>query len=204
MKNVTIQNLLDDPIAQFRKWYRDARNMSPRDPESAAPMALATSSKKNRPDVRYVLFKGLHENGFVFFTDYSSKKGRDLAGNPSAAMAFYWHGLKRQVRVRGIVEKLQTEESDTYFSARPRKSQAATLVRRQSVPIALDADLIMECNKILSGFKGKTIKRPKTWGGFLLVPYEIEFWQSGKNRLNDRYLYIKKNSGKWEINRLSP
>jgi pyridoxamine 5'-phosphate oxidase len=167
-------------------------------------MALATSSKKNHPDVRYVLFKGIDSDGFVFFTDYTSKKGRDLSDNPKAAIAFYWHGLRRQIRVRGIVEKLSIEKSDIYFAARPHKSQAATLVSKQSAPLPFTTDLNLECDKVLRRFKDKTIERPKTWGGFLLIPHEIEFWQAGKNRLNDRYLYVRKGSEKWKINRLSP
>jgi pyridoxamine 5'-phosphate oxidase len=202
--SLLISNFLDDPIAQFWKWYRDARNISPGDPEAADTMALATSSKNSLIDVRYVLFKGIDTDGFVFFTDYTSKKSSALADNPRAAIAFYWHGLRRQVRIRGIVEKLPSEKSDAYFATRPRRSQAATLLSKQSVPIAFDIDLTSECGKILRSFKGKAIKRPKTWGGFLLVPHEIEFWQAGKNRLNDRYLYVRKGSGKWEVNRLSP
>jgi len=178
--------------------------MSPLDPESAAPMALATCSKKNQADVRFVLFKGLDNDGFVFFTDYTSKKARDLADNPSAAVAFYWHGPRRQVRIRGVVEKLRPEKSEAYFAGRPRKSQAATLISRQSTPIDFDKDLGSECNKILSKFAGKTIPRPKTWGGYLLVPHEIEFWQADKYRLNKRYLYKKIKSEKWQISSLSP
>jgi pyridoxamine 5'-phosphate oxidase len=201
---LTTRNLLDDPIAQFRKWYQNALDFSPLDLESAAPMALATCSKKNRADVRFVLFKGFDNDGFVFFTDYTSKKARDLADNPSAAMAFYWHGLRRQVRIRGIVEKLRPEKSDAYFAGRPRKSQAATIISKQSTSIAFDKDLGSECDKILSKFAGKTILRPKTWGGYLLVPQELEFWQAGNHRLNKRHLYTRLKSGKWKISRLSP
>jgi len=201
---LTIRNLPDDPIAQFRKWYRDALDFSPLDPESAAPMALATCSKKNQADVRFVLFKGTENEGFVFFTDYTSKKARDFSENSSAAVAFYWSGFRRQVRIRGIVEKLRPERSDAYFASRPRKSQAATLISKQSAPIAFDKDLGSECNKILNKFAGKTIPRPKTWGGYLLVPHEIEFWQADKYRLNKRYLYKKIKSEKWQISRLSP
>jgi pyridoxamine 5'-phosphate oxidase len=196
-------DFLSDPIAQFSCWYREARSIHDKDPEMPAAMALATATKTGSVSVRYVLFKGIDNNGFVFYTDYTSPKGGDLNANSNAAVAFYWHEFQRQIRISGKVEKLSAAQSDAYFASRPRRSQIATAAYKQSRCVPIDTDLEQACAAIARSVRGKPIPRPLTWGGYRLVPHTIEFWQSGKFRIHDRFVY-KRSGNKWKINRLTP
>jgi pyridoxamine 5'-phosphate oxidase len=196
-------DLSSDPIAQFPQWYREACSVRSKDPEAPAAMALATSTRSGLVSVRYVLFKGIDHAGFVFYTDYTSPKGRDLKANPNAATAFYWQEMHRQVRISGTVEKLSAAQSDAYYATRPHRSQIATLINRQSRQIPLDSDLKLSCATIARNLRGKPVPRPKTWGGFRLVPHTIEFWQAGRFRIHNRFVYHRSGK-KWKINRLTP
>jgi len=190
-----------DPFEQFARWYREAAA----DPRADA-MALATATADGAPSVRFVLLKGLDRRGFVFFTNYESRKGRELAGNPRAALAWYWshEGPGRQVRVTGPVERLSQEESEAYWRTRPRESQLAASTSRQSEAIAGRDDLEAEYAGLAAAFEGRDVPLPPTWGGFRLEPEVIEFWQHGEHRLHDRLQYTRRPDGTWRIERLAP
>jgi pyridoxamine 5'-phosphate oxidase len=203
IRRLDSSDFLSDPIAQFSRWYREVCSFHDKDPETPAAMALATATKSGLVSVRYVLFKGIDNNGFVFYTEYTSPKGRDLDTNPNAALAFYWQEQHRQVRIKGKVEKLSAAQSDAYFASRPRLSRIATTAYKQSRRIPLDCDLELACAMIARNVRGKPVPRPVTWGGFRLVPHAIEFWQAGRYRIHDRYMYSRSGK-KWKISRLTP
>jgi pyridoxamine 5'-phosphate oxidase len=182
-----------DPLVQFRRWLDDARE-AVRAPEA---MALATASAEGAPSVRMVLLKEAGERGFVFFSGYEGRKGLELAENPRAALLFYWDALGRQVRVEGAVERLNGEESDSYFATRPPGAQAAARGFRQSVPVAGREQLEAAARKAGPG------DRPPEWGGYLLRPDAYEFWQHREDRLHDRLRYEPAAAG-WRIVRLAP
>jgi pyridoxamine 5'-phosphate oxidase len=203
-KRLLYDDLHSDPIIQFRRWYRTASyQYTGFNPEVPAAMALATSTKNGSVGVRYVLFKGIDHNGFVFYTDYTSPKGRALAENPHAAAAFYWPECNRQVRITGTVQKLSTAQSDRYFARRPRLSRIAAIANRQSRPISFTTDLKMIYGEIDRRTKTQSLPRPVTWGGYRLLPNTIEFWQAAEFRMHDRFLY-RRSGKKWTIQRLSP
>jgi pyridoxamine 5'-phosphate oxidase len=189
-----------DPTAQFRKWFDEAVS-------AALPMvnamALATASQDGVPSARMVLLKGIDERGFVFYTDYESRKGRELAANPRAALLFYWTLLEREVRVEGRVEKTSAGESDAYFATRPAGSRLAALASRQSSVIA-DRQTLERGYAQAQQTHGETPPRPAAWGGYRVLPESIEFWQGRPNRLHDRLVYTKGADERWEIVRLSP
>lgn len=188
------------PFVQFGKWFDDA--LSAKVAESNA-MVLATASPDGRPSARVVLLKGFDEGGFSFFTNYQSRKATQIEQNSSAALVFFWPELERQVRIEGVIEKTSEQESDDYFNNRPEGSKIGAWVSPQSRVIhgrnfLESLQLVFE-----SQFNGKSISRPKSWGGYRLSPNLIEFWQGRPNRLHDRiqYTLIK---GKWVIERLAP
>jgi len=189
-----------DPVVQFRKWFDEA--VSARLPMVNA-MTLATTSTDCRPSARVVLLKGLDDRGFVFYTDYDSRKGRELAANPRAALLFYWIELEREVRVEGRVEKTSAHESDEYFATRPVGSRLAALASRQSSVVA-DRQALERGYADVQQRHGDTPPRPSAWGGYRVIPEAIEFWQGRPNRLHDRLLYTKGADGAWEIVRLAP
>ncbi len=194
------QNVSDSPVSQFKLWFKDALES-----EIIEPNAMVLSTvKEDRPSARVVLLKGFDESGFSFFTNYNSHKGKDIKQNPFAALTFFWDVMERQVRIEGKIEKLSAEESDTYFWSRPRESQIGAWVSEQSAVIGgrevLDQSLDFY-NKKFNDFE--IIPRPAHWGGFLLNPISIEFWQGRESRLHDRILYSL-SSGIWKISRLSP
>jgi pyridoxamine 5'-phosphate oxidase len=197
-------DLLRDPIAQFLRWYAEACAADVPGSEVPASMAFATASKSGKVSVRFVLLKEIDDRGLLFFTDYSSPKGRDLAVNPQAAASFYWPELHRQVRIKGRVEKLSAARSDAYFTSRPRLSRIATIASRQSRIIPFTMDLKKVCDRIARARRGRPIMRPGNWGGYRIVPSVIEFWQAGSYRLHDRFVYKKKSAEKWNLHRLSP
>ncbi|MEO8043541.1 MAG: pyridoxamine 5'-phosphate oxidase [Spartobacteria bacterium] len=191
-----------DPIEQFATWFSTALNSGLPD---ANAIALATATPEGKPSARVVLLKGFDQGGFVFFTNYESKKGHELEKNPEAAFVIYWMQLERQIRVTGRVEKTSRKESETYFQERPRGSQLGAWVSRQSEVI--DARRILDARlaEMTQRFEGsKTIKLPPHWGGFRIVPATIEFWQGRANRLHDRFRYTREENGSWTIERLAP
>lgn len=193
------KDLPKSPFEQFENWFQQARNEE--DIEANA-MVLSTVSAGGQPDGRVVLLKGL-DSGFVFFTNYDSKKGKELEQNPMAALTFWWPKAERQVRVSGMVEKVRSEESDAYFSSRPRASQAGAIASAQSKPIAGRETLDSRYNELLQSPESEIFIRPEQWGGYRLTPHYFEFWQGRASRMHDR-LYYRKEGDEWTIGRLSP
>lgn len=184
-----------DPLLQFQRWFDDAREVV-RAPEA---MAVATTTASGAPSVRMVLLKAADERGLVFYTHYGSRKGRELEGNPQAALLFYWDPLGRQVRVEGGVERVSTEESDAYFSTRPAGARIGAVVSRQSEVLDDRAEL----EHRVAELAGTDPSRPESWGGFRLVPEAWEFWQHRDDRLHDRFRYTRRDGG-WVSERLYP
>jgi pyridoxamine 5'-phosphate oxidase len=189
-----------NPFVEFESWYGEAYKLLG---EDASAMALATSAEKN-PNARIVYLRGKDKKGFWFFTNYKSRKGRELAENKNACLLFFWPRLFRQVKMLGYVEKISTRESDKYFASRARGSQIGAWASQQSKVIPSRETLeawVAEYEKI---FEGKKVKRPPHWGGYRFVPVYFEFWYGRENRLHDRIIFSKQKSGKWKIQRLSP
>ncbi len=188
-----------DPFKEFEKWFALAVEREPFEPNA---MTLATADEKGRPSARLVLLKELDADGFVFFSNYESNKGHDLEVNPQAALVFYWALQHRQIRVEGRIEKLSEGESDTYFATRPRGAQLGAWASRQSRPI----DSRDEFHQLLSDAEARhpdLVARPPHWGGYRLVPDQIEFWQGQPCRLHDRIEYLRTDQG-WTRRRLMP
>jgi pyridoxamine 5'-phosphate oxidase len=193
------RDLDPDPVAQFLKWLAEAKAAHPDDFTS---MVLATADRSGRPSARVVLLKGCDERGFVFFTHYDSRKGRDLAENPRAALVFYWPEFDRQVRIEGTVETTSREESEAYFQSRPLGARIGAVASRQSAVLA-GRDELESAVRDLTERLGQTVPCPGSWGGYRVVPDEIEIWQGRENRLHDRFRYRRQPEG-WKIDRLSP
>jgi pyridoxamine 5'-phosphate oxidase len=193
-------DLASDPLEQFRNWFAEA-SAALDVPEA---MALGTATAEGAPSVRMVLLKGFDERGLVFFSHYTSRKGRELEANPQAALLFHWRPLGRQVRVEGRVERISEKESDAYFATRPRDAQVGALASRQSEPLASRAELYDRLAELEGDLAGGAVPRPPTWGGFLLVPGAWEFWQHRDSRLHDRFRYEPEPAGGWRIDRLFP
>jgi len=188
------------PLEQFREWYEHAVAAGVVEPEA---MALATSTPDGFPSVRFVLLKGVDERGVEFFTNYESRKSRELAANPRAALAILWKPLERQVRLEGAVERLTDEESDEYFASRSRGSQLGAWASRQSESIP-DRDWLEARLAAFDAQYPGTVPRPPHWGGFRLEPHAIEFWVGRPNRLHDREVFTRGSDGAWHARRLSP
>jgi pyridoxamine 5'-phosphate oxidase len=188
-----------DPLRQFKRWFAEARGVV-RAPEA---MAVATASAEGIPSVRMVLLKEFDERGFVFYTGYDSRKGRDLAFNARAALLLYWDPLGRQVRIEGPVERTARDESESYFQSRPRGSQIAALASNQSGVIADRSELERRFAQLETELEGKDVPLPAAWGGFRVVPDAFEFWQHRENRLHDRLRY-RRDDDAWVLERLSP
>jgi pyridoxamine 5'-phosphate oxidase len=194
------KNAESDPISQFAHWYQDALQAVRPLPNA---VALATASAAGQPSLRMVLLKGFDAHGFVFYTNYRSRKGRELVRNARASLVFYWGSLERQVRVEGRVTKVTAHESDEYFATRPRGSQLSAWASAQSEKAAGRAAL----ERRVAAYARKypdAVPRPPHWGGFRLVPDRIEFWQGREDRLHDRILYRRAPRGRWAIERLAP
>lgn len=189
-----------DPIARFAKLFERAKRDEPFD---ATAIALATATPSGQPSVRIVLLKKVDERGFSFFTNYGSRKARELEANPRAAFSCYWPASQLQTRVEGAVERLPPEESDAYFATRPRGSQLAALVSRQSEPLESHAALMKRYLKLQYQHGEDDIARPDFWGGYLLTPERIEFWSNRQYRLHDRLAYVRDGDG-WTEMRLYP
>ncbi|HEY8378171.1 MAG TPA: pyridoxamine 5'-phosphate oxidase [Nannocystis sp.] len=190
-----------DAIAQFRAWFEEALSAGVVEPNA---MTLATATPDGRPSARMVLLKGLDERGFSFYTDYESRKGRELAANPHAALVFYWPELHRQVRVTGTVTRVPREESETYFRSRPLASRLSAWASRQSEVVPSREVLEARHREAEERFPDGDVPLPDRWGGFVLDPEVIEFWQGRPGRLHDRLLYTRLPDGGWRIERLSP
>lgn len=190
-----------DPFTQFERWMVDVTTLGI---EEFQAMALATATPDGRPSARIVYLRGVDQRGFVFFTNYDSRKGRELADNPRAAAVLYWHELERQVRIEGTVVKASPEESDAYFAARPRESCVGAWASDQSQPLPDRATLERRTREIEARFSGQPIPRPPNWGGYRLVPESVEFWQGGVSRLHDRLIYRLQPDGSWQLERLFP
>lgn len=189
-----------NPILQFKKWFTEAVDSKLYEPNV---MTLATANASGKPSARILLLKGFDEDGFVFYSNYNSDKGKDLAENPQASMVFFWPELERQVRIDGTVTKLSDEASTAYFHARPIGSQIGATASPQSSVIPNREVLEEKVKQLTQEFEGKEIPRPLHWGGYLLSPTHIEFWQGRPSRLHDRLNYHLV-EGSWIINRLAP
>jgi pyridoxamine 5'-phosphate oxidase len=189
-----------DPIVQFERWYEVAREAGVFQPDA---MALATVGSDGQPSVRHVLLKGVDAAGFTFFTNYDSGKGRELAANPRASVVFPWLQLNRQVRVTGLVARVDEAESDEYFATRPRGSQLSAWASAQSEVIGSRAELDELAGAAARRFVDREVERPRSWGGYRLAPETIELWQGRADRLHDRLLY-RRAGGRWTITRLQP
>ena len=190
-----------DPIQQFNSWLQEAEQAGLPQPNS---MTLATSNQQGKPSARIVLLRGLDEQGFVFFTNYESRKAQDLQENPVAALVFCWLSLSRQVRVEGTVVTLEASASDEYFNSRPRGHQIEAHASPQSQVIQDRFFLENQFKDMTSAFEGKDVPRPLHWGGYRVIPDSLEFWQEGENRLHDRLRYRRNNTNDWVIERLAP
>lgn len=194
------QSILADPLAQFSLWFEQVLSCEQSDPTA---MLLSTVDEQGLPDARVVLLKGMEQGHFVFYTNYQSTKAMHLKHTPYAALTFYWPQMARQVRVRGRVSRLHPQLSDAYFASRPNKSQLSAIVSPQSQVIANRAVLEQKLNELIAQYGQEPVLRPEHWGGFELIPDEIEFWQGRDNRLHDRIHYVVQ-EGQWTHRRLAP
>ncbi|MDQ7040079.1 MAG: pyridoxamine 5'-phosphate oxidase [Rhodothermus sp.] len=190
----------EEPIALFRRWFEEAVRAELTDPNA---MILATADAAGRPSARVMLLKDFDEEGFVFYTNYGSRKGRELTENPRAALVFWWAELMRQVRIEGAVEKVAAEESDAYFQTRPRESQLGAWASPQSQVIPNREVLERRVAELARRYDGREVPRPSYWGGYRVVPEVVEFWQGRPGRLHDRLRYRRTDRG-WVRERLAP
>jgi pyridoxamine 5'-phosphate oxidase len=192
-----------NPLAQFQKWFTEAEAALAQHQLDVNAGTLATADKNGIPSARVVLLKGLDECGFIFFTNYDSRKGRELAENPNAALVFYWQELERQVCIAGSVKKTSREESEKYFKSRPHGSRIAAWASNQSETVSDRAVLEARWHELEKKFV-TDIPLPPNWGGFILRPERIEFWQGRPSRLHDRFSYTRQPDNSWKLERLAP
>lgn len=190
-----------DPIRQFQTWFQEALTAEVPEPHATT---LATATLDGIPSARIVLLRAAEDSGFSFFTNYDSRKGRELDSNPRAALVFHWHELERQVRIEGSVEKVSVEESDAYFQSRPHGSKLGAWASPQSIVISGREELEKRFHEVEQRYPDGEIPRPPHWGGYRVIPNNLEFWQGRPSRLHDRILYRKREAGGWVIERLSP
>ncbi|PSB28575.1 pyridoxamine 5'-phosphate oxidase [Stenomitos frigidus ULC18] len=195
------KDLQKDPFKQFERWFQQACNAELQEPNA---MVLATASAQGEPLLRTVLLKYFDSDGFVFFTNYESRKAHDISENPHVSLLFLWLPLQRQVQITGIAAKIPAAESLRYFATRPRGSQLGAWCSSQSSVISSRQMLMMEFEKIKEKFLNHEIPLPPSWGGFRVVPKSFEFWQGRSNRLHDRFLYVRQDKDCWDVQRLAP
>ena len=200
-KSLSESDIQPDPIQQFGQWWKEAVAA---EIEDINAMTLATASIEAVPSARIVLLKEFNQEGFVFFTNYNSFKGRQLAENPKACLVFFWKELERQVRITGLVKRISEKENDIYFKSRPEASQIGALVSPQSQVIANRNWIDEQFKNAAKKWEGTTIQRPDNWGGYIVKPVIIEFWQGRPSRLHDRIQYSFEENGTWKIERLAP
>jgi pyridoxamine 5'-phosphate oxidase len=201
LAGLTEKDVARDPFRQFEKWFQEAEAAKIHEPNAGV---LTTAARDGRPSARMVLLKGLDGRGFVFFTNYDSRKGRELEANPRAAYLFPWVALERQVIVEGAVAKVAREESEAYFHSRPRASQLAAWASPQSAVISGRGALEEAMKATEMKYQGAEAPLPANWGGFRIVPETVEFWQGRRSRLHDRIRYRRETGGSWVIERLAP
>ncbi len=199
-KSLSESDIDQNPIQQFKIWFEEALQAKLNEPNA---MTLATADKNGKPSARIVLLKGLEENGFIFYTNYWSRKGANIAENPHAALVFFWGDLERQVRVEGEISKISGELSSAYFNSRPLGSKIGATISPQSKVIASREELELACKALEEKHKDGIIPRPENWGGYILKPNYIEFWQGRSSRLHDR-LRFKLENNVWTLERLAP
>jgi len=198
-RTLSEEDVSPNPSVQFGEWFKEAIES---EILNANAMSLATATPDGHPSIRIVLLKGIDHGGFVFYTNYHSRKGIEISRNKYGALNFFWKELERQVRIEGVIEKTSSRESDEYFSTRPRGSQLSAVASPQSVPVK-QGEMQKAMSELDTEFQNKEIDRPAHWGGYRLKPNKIEFWQGRPNRLHDRILYTLKD-GDWIISRLAP
>jgi len=194
------RDLAENPFDQFEKWLKQAMEAGLKD---STAMTVATVDEAGQPSQRIVLLKHVDKNGFIFYTNYGSRKAQDITNNPRVSLHFPWHILERQVKIRGVAEKIGSAESAKYFMSRPQDSRLAAWASRQSRPVSSRHMLMQQFNAMKEKFYKGEIPLPDFWGGYRVVPSKIEFWQGGGNRLHDRFQYTQKPDG-WCIERLAP
>ena len=196
------KNVKTNPIDQFLSWFEEARAAEVLE---YTAMTLATANAKGQPSLRVVLLKSIEDGKFTFYTNYQSQKGKELAENPQAALSFFWPELERQIRIEGVVERVDEQTATTYFQSRPRESQVGAWASPQSAVVESRELLEKRKKQIEERFAGATVlPKPKQWGGFALKPHLVEFWQGRAGRLHDRILYTISDDNEWKINRLAP
>lgn len=200
LKSLDLKDLNDDPFQQFKSWFEDAQMAQILEPNA---LILSTASLEAKPSSRALLLKQMDDKGFIFFTNYESRKSHELQKNPYASALFLWKEVERQVTIEGTVEKITREESKTYFASRPRWNQIGSWASRQGQIIPSRQVLENEYQRLENEWEGQEIPYPSFWGGYRLIPHRFEFWQGRPNRLHDRFQYRVKESG-WHIDRLSP
>lgn len=199
-QTLELDSLPSDPVVLFRRWFTDAERASIHLPNA---MALATAAADGRPSIRHVLLRGTGDRGFVFYTNHGSRKGRELAENPRAALSIYWRELDRQVSVTGDVSRLSDDESDAYFATRPREARLGAWASQQSTELGSRDELMAQYATFEARYADEDVPRPPYWGGYWIEALTVEFWQGRQHRLHDRFLYERAGDG-WTIRRLSP